>query len=506
MNASRIRSVTRRLSAARPSEAAVTDAALLARFLDEHDESALEALVTRHWPAVRAVCRSVLRDPHDADDAAQATFLILVRRAAAVRDREALGAWLGRVAWRTANRLRGENIRRAGRREPGVEPDATPGREPATSCSHTATVVNEEIRLLPERYRLAVLACYVGGTPTADAARNLGWPKGTLLTRLAWARRRLRDRLTKRGITLAAGLATVASERAGIATVVGAVVRMAVAVAAGDTIGKELVSERISSLMEGVVRTMIGTKLKVVAGLAFVAVAVLGLGVGRMMVPTADAADQSGKKKGQAVPVDPLVQAPPVGVGQPPLVGAAVAVPFGQPVGPLVPAVEALPAGPGEDLIVRRPLGSFTKEVAPFGKATLTFTENRIRLHATVNIEKFTVTATADADYSMNRESTVYGVITGVDIITPTAGEVAAGLAPFASVAQDLPFAFRVRVEDDSITIKDLKIGPFGSPLLAEAFGKGGNDAKEMMMMTAYVCGKYKAETNPDRATKKPKK
>ncbi len=118
MNPTRLRTVARRLATTPPRAAGppAADAALLSRFLDAHDEEAVGALVARHLPTVRAVCRSVLRDPDDADDAAQATFLVLARRAGAVRDRQALGGWLCRVAWRTANRLREQNARRAARR------------------------------------------------------------------------------------------------------------------------------------------------------------------------------------------------------------------------------------------------------------------------------------------------------------------------------------------------------------------------------------------------------
>src|SRR5207237_5867120 len=115
VNPTRIRTVARRLAAGPPDRGTppAADADLLTRFLDRHDESAFEALVARHLPAVRAVCRSLLRDPNDADDAVQATFLVLVRRAAAVRDREARGAWLGRVEGRPATQTRAWHARRS---------------------------------------------------------------------------------------------------------------------------------------------------------------------------------------------------------------------------------------------------------------------------------------------------------------------------------------------------------------------------------------------------------
>lgn len=489
VNTTRIRKLTRRLAALPRDRAAnfAADADLLTRFLISHDEAAFGSLVDRHMPAVRAVCRSVLRDPNDAEDATQATFLVLVRRADAVRNRLAIGGWLCRVAWRTANRLREMNARRVSRQVPDFDPDLVAAKAPAPhDRSEIAAALNEEIHRLPEQYRIAVLTCYEAGTPTAEAAIRLGWPKGTLLTRLAWARKRLRDRLAKRGLSLSGGFAAIFATRTGTASgaiLAGRIVASAAAIASGDPTANELVSERVSSLMEGVVRAMVGTKIKLIVGIGFLAIALLGLGLGRMTAGPADAADKK---------LVTGVVAPPAKAAEP-----RDAVPAKPPTPDLdLPKVEFAPAGPGNDLVVRRPLGSFTREVAPFGKATFTFTENRLHIQATVNIEKVNMTVSLDADYSMNRESVVYGVINGADITG--AGEVGAAVGPYAAIANDLPFSFRVRVEDDAITIKDLKVGMLGSPLLAEVFGKGA-DVKEMQIVASMIGGKYKADPNADR-------
>jgi RNA polymerase sigma factor (sigma-70 family) len=492
VNPTRIRAVARGLAASPINRcpAARSDADLLTRFLDVHDEAAFADLVVRHLPAVRAVCRSVLRDPNDVDDAAQATFLVLVRRAAVVRDRAALGSWLCRVAWRTANRLRETNARRTRQQAPGIDPDTTPGREgiPASS-GEVAAALHEEIGRLPERYRLAVLTCYAAGTPTAEAATRLGWPKGTLLTRLAWARKRLRDRLTKRGVTLSGGLTAVMAGHAGSAggaLLAGRITAAAVALMSGDPRVKELVSERVSNLTEGVVRAMAGTKFKLAVGVGFVVVALLGLGLGRM---TADAGDAADKKPNTATGASPA---------------KATAPREPAPVRPADPDPEAraeapvAPAGPGDDLVVRRPHGSYTKEVPAYGKATITFTENRLHVHATVRLDGVNLVVTADGDYSMNRESMVYGIITAVDVSGLPGGEEAVEVALIAATLNDTPFAFRARAEDDSVTIKDLKFGPFGSLLFAEMFG-GGDSAEVMLMIAGIVGGKYKADPNPDR-------
>ena len=492
MNPTRLRTVARRLATTPPRAAGppAADAALLSRFLDAHDEEAVGALVARHLPTVRAVCRSVLRDPDDADDAAQATFLVLARRAGAVRDRQALGGWLCRVAWRTANRLREQNARRAARREPGVEPDATPAAVPPIPTGDVREALDEEIARLPEQYRTAVLTCYAAGVSTADAAARLGWPKGTLLTRLAWARKRLRDRLTKRGVTLGGGFTAAFAGRvevAGSAVFAGRVGEAMIAVLAGGS-PAGLVSDRVSSLTEGVVRHMVGTKIKLAAGAGFVAAALLGLGLGRMSAE-ADAAGPGDKK-----PTDPLVAG-----GKKPRAEKPAADPLLPPPAVREEVEPAAAAGPGEEvLVVRRPKGSFTREVPPYGRATVTFAEKRLQVVAQVHIEKAAFTVTFDADYSINQDSMVYGIITGADLTAVGGGEEVADLGVFAAAATDMPFAFRVRAEDDAVGIRDIKFGPVGSALFAEALG-GGDTAKQLMMIAAMVGGKYRADPNPER-------
>ena len=202
MPANRVRSFVRsaltpsRTPAGRPARRGIARAFLAAR-----DEAAFAALVRRHGPMVLAVCRAILRDQADADDAFQATFLVLVRRAAVIRDRAALGGWLYAVAGRAARRLRASARRNAPLPEDLL--DRTTGIPEVTS--DIRAILDEEVARLPEVYRLAVQVCYVTGRTTAEAAALLGWAKGTVLTRLAWARRRLRSRLAARGVGLAVG-------------------------------------------------------------------------------------------------------------------------------------------------------------------------------------------------------------------------------------------------------------------------------------------------------------
>lgn len=474
MTLPRVRSIARRLAPPADPAARVADAELLGRFLDARDEVAFAALVSRHLPTVRAVCRSVLRDLNDADDAAQATFLVLVRRAGAVRDRAALGAWLARVAWRAANRLRAQNARLATRTAP-TDPDQTPTRA-SPERSAAVEALNEEIARLPECYRLAVLTCYAAGTPTADAAAQLGWPKGTLLTRLAWARRRLRKRLDERELAPAAFGVVFAPRagRIGAAALVDRIAESALLLSTGDPLAKVLIPGRVASLTEGVVRAMIGTKLKVLAAAALAVVALLGLGLGRM---TAEGSAPQDRKA--AAPAQPADRAAPP------------ADRTGQPAKVEPDAVR------GDDLVVRRPLGSYTKEVPQYGKATLTFTENRLHVRAAVRIDKATFTVEADADYSINRESVVYGVLTSVEL-GGLGGEEAEEVGVYAAAFVDMPFAFRVRVEDDGVSIKDIRCGPFGSLLFAELTGDE-NAGKEMLVVTTMIGGKYRADSAPAR-------
>lgn len=479
MTPSRVRTLALR-AAPRPDPAArAADAELLGRFLDARDEAAFTSLVARHLPAVRAVCRSVLRDPNDADDATQATFLVLVRRAGAVRDRAALGAWLARVAWRAALRLRTANVRQAAR-SAGTDPDTVPAATPAARPEADAAL-HEEIARLPERYRLAVLTCYAAGTPTADAARQLGWPKGTLLTRLAWARRRLRQRLEARGLAPAGGFTVLFAPRAGrvgaslLAERIG---RAGFLVSTGDPLAKVLIPGRVASLTEGVLRTMIGTKLKLAAAAVLAAVALLGLGLGRM---TADPPRPGTQLTTAQQPAAP------------------------QPTTPQTAAEPARPAKaePG-DLVVRRPRGSYTREVPGYGKVTFTFADGRLHADASVRVEGAAFTVTLEGDYAMNAESMVFGVLSTAEVQGTFPPEEAAEIAYLAGAASDVPFAFRVRVEDDAVTVKDIRFGALGSAAFFKAMA--GLDADEDVIATVLgmLAGKYRADANPTRPAAPP--
>jgi len=176
------------------------DAELLARFVRQRDEAAFEALVHRHGPMVWGVCRRLLTRTEDAEDAFQAAFVVLLRRARSIRDGSLLGNWLYGVAYRVAVRARARAARRAAREKQGML------TEPATTATETTTdwqpLLYEEVFRLPEKYRRPIVMCYLSGKTNEEAAGALGWPVGTVKGRLSRARELLRVRLARRGVCL----------------------------------------------------------------------------------------------------------------------------------------------------------------------------------------------------------------------------------------------------------------------------------------------------------------
>jgi RNA polymerase sigma factor (sigma-70 family) len=187
---------------------ALTDGQLLDRFAaggDEAAELAFAALVERHGPMVLRVCRSVLRDEHEAQDAFQATFLVLVRRRGSIWVGDSLGPWLHGVARRVASAARSAATRRRRHERKAAERAGPDGFESGGEDQRALEqALHEEIGRLPERYRAPVVHCLLEGLTHEQAAQSLGWPLGTVKSRLAQGRERLRLRLTRRGLTPAA--------------------------------------------------------------------------------------------------------------------------------------------------------------------------------------------------------------------------------------------------------------------------------------------------------------
>ena len=252
---------------------------LLERFAIGRDESAFAAIVARHGPMVVRVCRSVLTNPADIDDAFQATFLVLVRKAGSLRDGDQLSPWLHGVARRVALRARSEAALRTRRESPGIPVEPTTA-DPSLQTAETrelAALIHAELGRLSLAERSAILLCDLEGLSHQEAADQLGWPLGTVKSRVNRGRDRLRVRLLRRGVTLPAGVLasgwlTQSTASAFVSPgLAAATTRAAVAWVAGRALSTSLISASVLSLTQGVSRTMILTKLK--AGAVALAVA-----------------------------------------------------------------------------------------------------------------------------------------------------------------------------------------------------------------------------------------
>jgi len=250
----------------------LSDRQLLERFVacrDAVSESAFAVLVQRHGPMVLSVCRRILADPYDAEDAFQATFLVLVRKARSIRVEGSVGRWLFGVAMRVAARARANGRRRRGRERSGldrIEIETDPASSTAVDRAEIQSILAEELGRLPARFQAAVLLCDLEGSSHEEAARRLGWPVGTVKSRLSRARARLRGRLTRRGLGPEDLLITVPLLPAALPrSLVEAMTRAAGSLIACRVTSAGTVSASVTTLTEGVLRTMFLTKLKLVA-------------------------------------------------------------------------------------------------------------------------------------------------------------------------------------------------------------------------------------------------
>src|SRR5215471_5365302 len=197
-----------------PDGAEMTDGRLLDSFIARKDEAAFAALVRRHGPMVFGVCRRVAGNYHDAEDAFQATFLVLARKAASVRPREGVANWLHGVALRTALKAKAMTAKRRVR-EKQVAEMPEPEAAQQDQWRDLQPLLDQELNGLPENYRLAILLCDLEGKTIKEAAQQLGWPQGSVAGRLARGRKLLAKRLANRGVVLSAGsLLAVVSKNA----------------------------------------------------------------------------------------------------------------------------------------------------------------------------------------------------------------------------------------------------------------------------------------------------
>ena len=235
---------------------------LLERFASERDPAAFEALVGRHGPMVLGTCRRMLADPHDVDDAFQATFLVLARKAGSIRDADRLGPWLHGVARRVAARSRASSSRRRSLERTGGDEPTAEVSDPLEG-SEVRAAIDEELARLPEKYRAPLVLCYLEGLTHDEAAEHLRWPVGTVRSRLAGGRDRLRARLTRRGLAPSAVMPGLLSKGILSPALLSRTIR--VATSAGSA------PAHVATLAKGALIAMTWNKLKTVAALGLMA-------------------------------------------------------------------------------------------------------------------------------------------------------------------------------------------------------------------------------------------
>src|SRR6516162_7696396 len=256
------------------------DRELLERFIQQHDEAAFTALVERHAPLVLNVCRRVLHHQQDAEDACQATFLVLVRKASSIRKLDSLGSWLHGVAVRLSLKRRTQIIQ--SRRVVEALKNNKVQSQARFTCAELSSVLDEELQGLPEKYRAPLILCYLQAKTRDEAARELALEPSTLKGRLEWGRKLLRRRLTRRGIALSAALLIAAlgqpASAAAPASLVIAIVKSSAAVASGNTLAVGLVSTQVANLVQGFLHATLVKQIQVGAALVLMTICMAGAG------------------------------------------------------------------------------------------------------------------------------------------------------------------------------------------------------------------------------------
>jgi RNA polymerase sigma factor (sigma-70 family) len=248
-----------------PDGAGLTDGELLESFISRKDGSAFEALVRRHGPMVLGVCRRVLSNHHDAEDAFQAAFLVLARKADSIMPREHVVNWLYGVAYRTALKARTMAATHSARARQVTEMPEPEAVEPDNGWRELQPLLDQELSRLPDKYRLPVILCDLEGKSGKEAARRLGCPEGTVASRLSRGRTLLRGRLARRGlvVTSSGSLAVWLSQNAAAAmppSLVIPTVQAAALVAAGEA-ATGVISDRVADLAERVIEAMFSSYL-----------------------------------------------------------------------------------------------------------------------------------------------------------------------------------------------------------------------------------------------------
>jgi RNA polymerase sigma factor (sigma-70 family) len=281
--------------------ARMTDGDLLQRYLQRRDEAAFEALVRKHGPMVLAVCRRVLRNLHDAEDAFQATFLVLVRKASSLRSPSRVGNWLYGVAFRTA-----QEAKRAALKRRTKEAKAMPRTGASEdSCSDLREALDQELERLPEKYRAVVVLCDLEGASGKEAARHLALPEGTVASRLARGRAMLGKRLARQGLMSGGALAGILAQDAASACVptslLVSTVKAATLFAAGQGATAGLISVEVAALTEGVLTAMLLSKVKIASVVLLIVVGTV-LSTGTLMLSVSPAQEKDNQEKKAVFP------------------------------------------------------------------------------------------------------------------------------------------------------------------------------------------------------------
>jgi RNA polymerase sigma factor (sigma-70 family) len=266
------------------------DAQLLERFATGGDEAAFAALVVRHGPMVLSLCRGVLRDEHAAEDAFQATFLVLARKAHSLWVGESLGGWLRRVGLRVAREAGRREARRRGLLRDDRNLDRLPGAAPIEADDRLAVLL-EELGRLPEKYRAPIELCELEGLTRDEAARRLGWPPGTVAGRLVRARDHLRDRLVRRGIAGSLAAALAAAREAPASVSVPDPLRRATAALISSQRGGRDIPAAIATLAAGASTMMLRGRMMMGLAAASTLLA-LGLAAALALAPPSGARDE----------------------------------------------------------------------------------------------------------------------------------------------------------------------------------------------------------------------
>jgi RNA polymerase sigma factor (sigma-70 family) len=348
----------------------VGDGELLRCFIERRDEAALAALVRRHGPMVWGVCRRLLGH-HDAEDALQATFIVLVRKAASIVPREMVGNWLYGVAHQTALQARRSAVRRRARE---VQVMAMPNTEAARTDQwpDLQPLLDQELSRLPDHYRAVIVLSDLEGKTRKEVAAQLDCPEGTVASRLVRARAMLAKRLTRRGVALSsAALAAALSQNVASAVMPASVAASTIKAANLFAAGQAVISSKVAALAEGVLKTMLLTKLKSVTAVLVVAamVGLIGYGIAR------------GQQKGDAVAPQKQESAPKTQTVEDGIVkekaGKEEAIAWGKEVDGLQAGLVRVPANvsdyrPGESV-------KLTVKLRNVGKAEVSVTYGMLR-------------------------------------------------------------------------------------------------------------------------------